>query len=474
MKVTVDKRLCEDHGQCAIAAPVAFRINDEGKLEYDEQPDESRFESRRRQRRLPGASHPDRRVRCPSHIAVVGAVSGRPAGRRAAPRGRAHRSDHRLRRGAAPALQPAARCPRRCSAATAPTTPRPCSSGWRSAAAPAWPTSTSGSAPESSRRTSPGPCTWPMGAVESFDGPGGRHRAPAPKACSSRGLARVAMSCARSTTASRCGPGSTDPLRGRRHRRGVHRLRDGRHCAWPPGDRGGADRRAHEPGPRRRASRSGRAAPPRGCGHPLRDRAPWPPVRRAGRGSPACSSTTARRAGRPGRGVGRLDLQHRVARWQPGDRPHRRGPHRQRPRRGGRPPGGGGRRRRQVPEPVVRRRAAPRRALVIPTDTAKRAATTLVAASSRARRPTCPAVRTHPVVLERPAGPAAPGLRITGPGRHRGEWSRGRPLRPRPRSPDHVHPRRAASSAPSPSTSPPRASAPCARHSSGCRPRRLT
>ncbi|MFI6289017.1 ferredoxin [Streptomyces sp. NPDC051018] len=41
MKVTVDLALCQDHGQCAIAAPAVFRINDEGKLEYDGEPDDS-------------------------------------------------------------------------------------------------------------------------------------------------------------------------------------------------------------------------------------------------------------------------------------------------------------------------------------------------------------------------------------------------------------------------------------------------
>ena len=35
MKITVDLGKCEDHGQCAIAAPVAFRMNDDGKLEYE-------------------------------------------------------------------------------------------------------------------------------------------------------------------------------------------------------------------------------------------------------------------------------------------------------------------------------------------------------------------------------------------------------------------------------------------------------
>ena len=41
MKVTVDLSLCQDHGQCAIAAPDVFEINDEGKLSYDGSPDDS-------------------------------------------------------------------------------------------------------------------------------------------------------------------------------------------------------------------------------------------------------------------------------------------------------------------------------------------------------------------------------------------------------------------------------------------------
>lgn len=40
MKVKVDRSLCQDHGQCAIAAPEVFRINDEGHLEYDDTPSE--------------------------------------------------------------------------------------------------------------------------------------------------------------------------------------------------------------------------------------------------------------------------------------------------------------------------------------------------------------------------------------------------------------------------------------------------
>ncbi|WP_067812771.1 ferredoxin [Actinomadura kijaniata] len=40
MKVTVDLDKCQDHGQCAIAAPEVFRINDEGRLEFDDAPAE--------------------------------------------------------------------------------------------------------------------------------------------------------------------------------------------------------------------------------------------------------------------------------------------------------------------------------------------------------------------------------------------------------------------------------------------------
>jgi ferredoxin len=44
MKVTVDLALCQDHGQCAIAAPEVFRINDGGALEYDGTPDDTMLE----------------------------------------------------------------------------------------------------------------------------------------------------------------------------------------------------------------------------------------------------------------------------------------------------------------------------------------------------------------------------------------------------------------------------------------------
>lgn len=41
MRVCVDMQLCEDHGQCAIAAPEVFRMNASSKLEYVENPDAS-------------------------------------------------------------------------------------------------------------------------------------------------------------------------------------------------------------------------------------------------------------------------------------------------------------------------------------------------------------------------------------------------------------------------------------------------
>jgi ferredoxin len=44
MKITVDLARCQDHGQCAIAAPVAFRMTDEGKLAYDAEVDDAHLE----------------------------------------------------------------------------------------------------------------------------------------------------------------------------------------------------------------------------------------------------------------------------------------------------------------------------------------------------------------------------------------------------------------------------------------------
>ncbi|WP_405647729.1 ferredoxin [Streptomyces uncialis] len=41
MKVTVDMALCQDHGQCAIVSPAVFRMNGEGRLEYEGETDDS-------------------------------------------------------------------------------------------------------------------------------------------------------------------------------------------------------------------------------------------------------------------------------------------------------------------------------------------------------------------------------------------------------------------------------------------------
>ncbi|NKX55183.1 ferredoxin [Arthrobacter mobilis] len=34
--IDVDRSLCDNHGQCAIAAPAVFRMNSDGVLEYEE------------------------------------------------------------------------------------------------------------------------------------------------------------------------------------------------------------------------------------------------------------------------------------------------------------------------------------------------------------------------------------------------------------------------------------------------------
>jgi ferredoxin len=41
MRVTVDLAVCQDHGQCAIAGPGVFRMNEAGKLEFDAEPGEA-------------------------------------------------------------------------------------------------------------------------------------------------------------------------------------------------------------------------------------------------------------------------------------------------------------------------------------------------------------------------------------------------------------------------------------------------
>lgn len=39
MRVTVDRDVCMEHGQCVIAAPDIFRFDGEGRLEYVEHPE---------------------------------------------------------------------------------------------------------------------------------------------------------------------------------------------------------------------------------------------------------------------------------------------------------------------------------------------------------------------------------------------------------------------------------------------------
>jgi len=41
MRVVVDMNICKDHGQCAFAAPEVFQINEQGRLVYVSEPDES-------------------------------------------------------------------------------------------------------------------------------------------------------------------------------------------------------------------------------------------------------------------------------------------------------------------------------------------------------------------------------------------------------------------------------------------------
>lgn len=38
MKVTVDRSTCQNHGQCAIAAPDVFDLDDDGELMYEAEP----------------------------------------------------------------------------------------------------------------------------------------------------------------------------------------------------------------------------------------------------------------------------------------------------------------------------------------------------------------------------------------------------------------------------------------------------
>ena len=41
MNVSVDRSVCQNHGQCAIACAEVFRMDDNSELVYDPSPDES-------------------------------------------------------------------------------------------------------------------------------------------------------------------------------------------------------------------------------------------------------------------------------------------------------------------------------------------------------------------------------------------------------------------------------------------------
>lgn len=38
MNISVDRSVCQNHGQCAIAAPDVFEIDDDGELRYESAP----------------------------------------------------------------------------------------------------------------------------------------------------------------------------------------------------------------------------------------------------------------------------------------------------------------------------------------------------------------------------------------------------------------------------------------------------
>ena len=37
MRITVDREICDLHGQCVFAAPELFRFRDDGELEHEEE-----------------------------------------------------------------------------------------------------------------------------------------------------------------------------------------------------------------------------------------------------------------------------------------------------------------------------------------------------------------------------------------------------------------------------------------------------
>ncbi|MEV0114524.1 ferredoxin [Streptomyces sp. NPDC050844] len=41
LRITVDMKVCQDHGQCVFAAPDVFTLDDDGRLAYVATPDDS-------------------------------------------------------------------------------------------------------------------------------------------------------------------------------------------------------------------------------------------------------------------------------------------------------------------------------------------------------------------------------------------------------------------------------------------------
>lgn len=44
MNLTVDLKKCQNHGQCAIAAPDVFQMDDEGELVFDANPSDDTYD----------------------------------------------------------------------------------------------------------------------------------------------------------------------------------------------------------------------------------------------------------------------------------------------------------------------------------------------------------------------------------------------------------------------------------------------
>ena len=48
MRITVDREICDLHGQCVFAAPELFRFRDDGELEHEEEAGEELVAAARR------------------------------------------------------------------------------------------------------------------------------------------------------------------------------------------------------------------------------------------------------------------------------------------------------------------------------------------------------------------------------------------------------------------------------------------